>query len=164
MFKTSAVERRWNICPSWSPVERRQLYSIVGKRTGTAVRRLTVELRLQTTGCLHWRSMTVLLRLDAVFEIPSHDWWRSSHDCLRFCTFSHASRGTHYASAQLCDVLLRSLALFANHRRSVAFNRSRWRFKSDYIWISMKFDTFMLGFKQTMHISDSLIDFQRSCT
>ena len=33
--------------------------------------------------------IVALQRLDAVFEIPSHDWWRSSHDCLRFCTLSH---------------------------------------------------------------------------
>ena len=95
---------------------------------------LSVELRPQATGCLHRRSTTAVLRLHAVFEIPSHDWWRSSNSYLRFCTFSHASRGTHNASAQLCDVLLRPLALFDNHKRSVAFNGTQWRFKCDYIY------------------------------
>ena len=116
-------------------------------------------------GFLHRRSTTVVLRLHTVFELLSQYWWRSSHDCLRFCTFSHASRGTHHASAQLCDVLLRSLALFGNHRRSVAFNRTQWRFECDYIYIQlMKFDTFITGVKQIMYISGSLIDFQRSST
>ena len=92
----------------------------------------------------------MVLRLYAVFEILSPDWSRSSHDCLRFCTFSHTSRGAHHASAQLCEVLLRSLAFFGNHRRSVAFNGTQWRFKVKKVkvlWFSWKF-----GKMKKMHV------------
>ena len=71
MFKTSAVERRWNICPSWSAVERRQLYSIVGKRTGTAVRRRRAQHQLT---------------------------WRLSYDCRQQAGFTDAPWRCYYAS------------------------------------------------------------------
>ena len=71
MFKTSAVERRWNICPSWSAVERHQLYSIAGKRTGTAVSRHRGQRKLD---------------------------WRLSCDCRQQAAFIDAPRRWYYAS------------------------------------------------------------------
>ena len=71
MFKTSAVERRWNICLSWSAVERRQLHSIVGKRTGTTVRRRRAQHQLT---------------------------WRLSYDCRQQAAFTDAPWRCYYAS------------------------------------------------------------------
>ena len=39
LFKTSAVERGSQVCPSWSAAKRCQLCTIVGERTDTATRR-----------------------------------------------------------------------------------------------------------------------------
>ena len=119
---------------------------------------LVVELRLLAPGCLHLCSMTVLLRLNVFFLIPSHDWSESSHDCLCFYTFSHAPWGIHYTLALLYDILLRSLVLFGNHRclRSTALSRSYNLIT--YIKLK-KFDMFITAFKQTIsNVYFALID------
>ena len=92
---------------------------------------LAVDLRLLALRSWTLHNGVTMPRYSS--EIPNHQCCRSSHNYQRFCTFSHASRGTHYASTQLCDVLLRSLALISNYGCSVAFSGTQWRFKFDYI-------------------------------
>ena len=73
LFKTSAVERRSQVCPSWSAAKRRQLCAIVGERTGTATRRrgaqplgTAVELQQAAFADAPLRPTAVLRRLCAV--------------------------------------------------------------------------------------------------
>ena len=83
--------------------------------------------------------MTVLLRLDAVFEIPSYEWWRSSHDWLCFCTLnlSHGGLTTlRHNFAGFCCAHWHWLAIIGIQLHSAELNGSLnlITFKINEIW------------------------------
>ena len=125
LFKTSAVERRSQVCPSWSAAKRRQLCAIVGERTGTATRRraaqplgTAVELQQAAFADAPLRPTAVLRRLCAVLR-------RFGHDFLRSMAHNHASWRVHYALAHfptLYGARWRRSAIDGVRWRSTAFN------------------------------------------
>ena len=165
MFKTTAVERRWNICPSWSAVERHQLYSIAGKRTGTAVSRHRGQRKLD------WR-LSCDCRQQAAFIDAPRRWYYASMRFLKFrvttgdglativCASArsvtpHGGLTTlRHNSATFCCAPWRCSAIIDAQSRSTELS-------GGFHVQLMKFDTFIKGFKQIMYISGSLIDFQR---
>ena len=172
MFKTSAVERWWNICLSWSVGERRQLYLIVGKRTGTAVSHRRAQRKLV------WR-----LSCDCRQQVVSIDApWRCYYALMRFLKFwVMTGDGLAMIVCTSARPVTPYWGLITLRHNSATFCCAPWRFSAiidaqphstelngglnliTYIKL-MKFDTFITGFKQTMYISASLIDFQRSNT
>ena len=155
IFKTSAVERRWNICPSWSATERRQLYSIVGKRTGTALSRRRAQRKLA------WR-LSCDCRQQATFiDAP----WRCYYASMCFLLFRVTTGGglATIVCASACSVTPHGGLIMARHN-SATFCCAPWRCSKiidpqSRLTCLIKFDTFITGFKQTMCVSGSLIDF-----
>ena len=155
MFKTSAVERRWNICPSWSVVERHQLYSIVGKRIGTAVSRHRAQRKLD------WR-LSCDCRQQAAFIDAPRRWYYAymrffkfrvtTGDGLATIVCASARSVTHhgglttlrYNSATFCCAPWRCSAIINAQSSSTELS-------GGFHIQLMKFDTFIKGFKQIMY-------------
>ena len=158
MSKTSAVERRWNISPSWNAVERRQLYLIAGKRTGIAVSRHRAQRKLA------WRLSCDCRQQAAFTDAP---WW-CRYASIRFFKFRvttsdgqativcasahsvtpHGGLTTlRHNSATFCCAPWRCSAIIDAQSRSTELSGGLNLIT--YITF-MKFDTFITGFKQTM--------------
>ena len=169
MFKTSAVKRQWNICPSWSAIERRQLYSIVGKRTGIAVSRHRAQRKRA------WWLSCDCRQQAAFIDAP----WRCYYASMRFLKFRvttgdglativcasarsvtpHGGLTTlRHNSATFCCTRWRCWAIIDAQSRSTEFNGGLIIYTSHEIWHVHN------GIQANYYSSGSLIDFQRSST